>query len=303
MKSISKLDDLLTLAKTKPPKRIAVVFADDEHTVEAVYGAVSAGIVEATVTGNSQNIQNICDKLSLDSTKLEIIHIPDPLEAGLYCCDMINQGKSHLIMKGTITTDDYMRLILNKERGLMEPGSLLSHITVFEPKGYHKLLICSDVAVIPLPNLEQKEKILKFLIDTAHKLGIEEPLCALIAPSEKPSKKIPSSADALELMEKAHSGAFPHAQIAGPMGFDLAIDQEAVDIKGYQNPVGGNADVILFPNIEAGNVFYKTATKFLKAELGAMVVGAKVPAVLSSRGDTAKTKLYSIALAAVTTDK
>ncbi|MCL1826774.1 MAG: phosphate acyltransferase, partial [Candidatus Cloacimonetes bacterium] len=232
----------------------------------------------------------------------EIIEQKDPTEAGLFCCDMIRQGKAQLMMKGTLSTDDYMRCILNKERGLLEPGSVLSHVTVLEPKGYHKLLIVGDVAVIPAPTVDQKEKILHYMIDTAHKLGNDNPMVALIGPSEKPSTKISSSADALELMQRAEKGAFAKCTMAGPVGFDIAIDKESADIKNYKSPVSGNADVVLFPNIESGNVFYKTCTKFLKAELGAMVVGCKVPVILSSRGDSALTKLYSIALAAVTTD-
>ena len=300
---ITRLEEIVSLAKSKPKKRLVVVYVNDAHTIEAVNDAVDAGIVDATLTGERATIEKMCTEHNFDINKFEIIEQADPVEAGLLCCDLINQGKAHLIMKGTITSDDYMRCILNKERGLMEAGSLLTHVTVIEPTGYGKLLVVGDVAVIPAPNVEQKQQILHFLIDTAHKIGNEEPLAALIAPSEKPSKKISSSADAIELVERAEKGIFGKSIVAGPMGFDLAIDKEAVAIKGYKNPVGGNADIILFPNIEAGNVFYKTATKFLKSEVAAIVVGGKVPAVLSSRGDTPKTKLYSIALAAVTTDK
>ena len=300
---MKKLEELIELAKAKPKKRLVVVYVNDQHTLEAVNDAVEAGIVEATITGERENIEKMCKDSNFDINKFNVIEQSDPIEAGLMCCDFINQGKAHLIMKGTITTDDYMRCLLNKERGLMDPGALLTHVTLIEMAEYHKLLIAGDVAVIPAPNVEQKEKILHFLIDTAHKLGNEEPLVAIIAPSEKHTTKIPSSADAIELVQRAERGVFKKSVIAGPMGFDLAIDKEAVAIKGYKNPVGGNADVILFPNIEAANVFYKTATKFLKAEIGAMVVGTRVPAILSSRGDTAKAKLYSIALATIATEK
>ena len=297
---IKKLDEIVCLAKSKQKKRLVAVFANDSHTIEAAYKAVEEGIVEATLTGEREKIAKACNELQIDIAKFEILEFSNAVEAGFCSIDLIQQGKAQLIMKGTISTDDFMRCILNKERGLLEPGSLLSHVTVIEPTGYHKLLIVGDVAVIPAPNVEQKEKILHFLIDTAHKLGNEEPLVALIGPSEKPSPKIPSSADATELVARAERGVFQKSIIAGPMGFDLAIDPESVEIKGYKSPVGGNADIILFPNIEAGNVFYKTATKFLKAELGAIVVGCKVPVILSSRGDSTMTKLYSIALAAVT---
>jgi len=300
---VRKLQDIIELAKSKPKKKLITVWANDVHTIEAVYEAVNRGIVEAILTGVKEKIEKACTDLKIDVQRFEIIEQPDAVGAGLFCCDMVNQGKAHLIMKGTISTDDYMRCLLNKERGLLEQGSLLSHISVIETPGYHKLLIIGDVAVIPSPSVDQKEKILTYLINTAHKLGIDEPLVALIGPSEKLSSKITSSVDAVELVNRAAKGVFPKSFIAGPMGFDLAIDKESVEIKEYKNPVGGNADVLLFPNIESGNVFYKTTTKFLKAELGAIVVGCKVPAVLSSRGDSSLTKLYSIALAAVTTEE
>ena len=296
-----KLDELVSLAKLKPKKRLVVVYVNDQHTLDAVNDAVDEGIVDATLTGNKDVIEKMCHDSGFDINKFNIIEQADPIEAGLMCCDLINQGRAHLIMKGSITTDDYMRCLLNKERGLMTPGALLTHVTVIEVSNYPKLMIVGDVAVIPAPTLEQKEKLLHFLIDTAHKLGNEEPLVALVAPSEKQTPKIPSSADAMALVEKAKNGIFERSIIDGPMGFDLAIDKDAVAIKGYKSPVGGNADIILFPNIEAANCFYKTLTKFLDAEVAAMVVGTKVPAILSSRGDSAKTKLYSIALATIAT--
>jgi len=297
------LDAILNLARSKPNKRLVVVYPNDAHTIEAVHAAVADNIVDATLVGDPKVISQICNDLKIDINDFHIIEQTDPKEAGLMCCDMINQGKAQLIMKGTITSDEYMRCLLNKERGLMSPGSLLTHITVVECVKLKRLLIVGDVAVIPYPNVLQKEKIIHFLIDTAHKLGIPTPRVALIAPSEIPSMKIISSADAVELVQRAKLGAFPNAIVDGPMGFDLAIDSEAVAIKKYKSPVGGKADAILFPNIDAGNVFYKTNTKLCGNESAAIVVGAKVPAVLTSRGDSAKSKLCSIALASVTTNE
>ena len=299
---IKNLNELITLAKSKPKKRLVVVFANDLHTIEAVYSAVQEGIVEATLTGIKENIAKFCGDHSMDINFFEIIEQENEMEAGLMCCDMINQGKAHLIMKGSISTDNYMRCILNKERGIMSSGALLTHVTCMEMLKLGKLLIVSDVAVIPYPNLEQKEKILKYLIGTAHKLGHEEPKVALIGPSEIPNRKISSSSDAMDLVEKAETGVFGKSIVAGPMGLDLAVDMEVVQIKKYFNPVAGNADAMLFPNIDAGNVFYKSATKLVGCESAAIVVGAKVPAVLTSRGDSAKSKLCSIALATVSTE-
>ena len=299
---ITKLDELVALARSKAKKKLVVVFANDDHTIEAVNEAVDNGIVDAVLTGVRANIEKICQAHGIDVGKFEIVEHEDAIECGLMCCDMINAGKAHLIMKGSITTDDYMRCILNKQRGLMEPGALLTHATVVEVKSLEKVLVVGDVAIIPAPTVDQKEKMLKFYINVAHKLGNEEPLVALIAPSEVPNPKIQSSADAVELVERAKAGALGKSIVDGPMAMDLAVDKESVEIKKYKSPVGGNADVILFPNIDAGNVFYKTAMKLLRCESAAIVVGAKVPAVLTSRGDSSKSKLCSIALAAVATN-
>jgi phosphate butyryltransferase len=300
---LKKLDEIVELAKSNPRKRLAVVYANDIHTIEAVNEAVVCGIVSATMTGVRANIEKFCNELKIDINNFEIIECAEPIESGLICCDMINAGKAQLIMKGSITTDDYMRCILNKERGQMEPGALLTHVTCLEIESLQRLLIVGDVAIIPTPNVDQKEKILHHMINMAHNLNNPEPKVAIIAPSEKPSPKILSSADAVELVERATTGVFAKSIVAGPMAFDLAIDMESVEIKGYKSPVGGQADVILFPSVDAGNVFYKTATKLLGCESAAIVVGAKVPAILTSRGDSSKSKLCSIALAAVSTGK
>jgi len=299
---IQSLDELLKIAETRPNKRLVVVYAMDVHTIEAVNDAVVNNVCDVTLIGDKAVIEQICQQHNIDPSRFQIIHQPDSKEAGLYACDMINNHEAHLIMKGNIPTDEYMRCLLNKERGIMTPGSLLTHITCIDYVKLHKILIVADVAVIPYPTVDQKEKILHFQITTAHKLGNPNPRIALIAPSEIPNPKISSSADAIELVARARAGAFQSSYIDGPMALDLAVDEEAVQIKKYNSPVAGKADILLFPNIDAGNVFYKTSTKLLGYETAAMVVGAKVPAVLTSRGDSAKSKLSSIALATLTTD-
>lgn len=297
---ITKLQHLLDEAKMRPKKRLVVAYANDSHTLEAVYEAISLGIVDATVTGDESKIKEICAKHNMDSSKFEIIHEPNDIEAGLKCCDMVNQKYGNLIMKGTLSTDNYMRCILNKERGIMKPKAVLTHISVIEPTGFGRLLIVGDVAVIPLPDIEQKIQIVKHLINTAHSLGNQMPKVGLLAATEKASYKIQSCAEAAIISKMADRGEFKNAYVDGPLAFDLLVDKESCEIKGIKGPVAGEADCILFPNIESGNTFYKTCTKLMGSELAANVVGAKVPAILSSRGDSSLTKLYSIALAALT---
>ncbi|MDD2650682.1 MAG: phosphate acyltransferase [Candidatus Cloacimonadales bacterium] len=297
---ITKLQQMLEEAKKRPKKRLVVVYANDLHTIEAVNEAISMDIVEATLTGDETKIKDICKQANIDHTRFEIIHETNDIEAGLKCCDMINKGHGNIIMKGTISTDNYMRCILNKERGIMSGKGVLTHVSVIEANGYGKLLIVGDVAVIPQPDIPQKVAIVKHLINTAHCLGNELPKVGLLAATEKVSFKIPSCSDAALIAKMADRGEFKSALVDGPLALDGLIDKESCDIKGIKSPVAGDADCILFPNIESGNTFYKTCSKLLNSELAANVVGAKVPAILSSRGDSSLTKLYSIALAALT---
>ena len=298
--SITKLDQLLEVVKSKPKKRLVAAYANDEHTIEAVYHAIEAGIVEATLVGDEKTIKNVCQQHNFDSNKFTIVQEADEQKAGSLAVSLINSGKGDVLMKGLLSTDKYMRAILNKETGLMPgPKSILSHVTVLEIPTYHKLLICSDVAIIPAPDLNQKIAMTNFLIQTAKTLQIEKPKVALIAATEQMLAGMSACVDAAIISKMADRGQIKGGYVDGPISLDTAVDKESADIKKLASPVAGDADCLLFPNIEAGNVLYKSATKLAKGELGAMVVGAKVPCILTSRGDTAKSKMYSIALAAL----
>lgn len=297
--SITKLDQLVEQIKTGKKKRLVAAYANDDHTIEAVNHAVDMGIVDATLVGDESVIKAVCQQLNIDPSKFKIIHEPVDVKAAAIACDLINNGEGDILMKGLLSTDKYMRAILNKERGLCAPNSLLTHIAVVENPEYHKLLIASDCAIIPAPDMKQKQKILSFLIQTAKSLGIEKPKVALIAATEQVSAGMPATMESAVLSKMADRGQLGNAFIEGPLSLDLALDAETAQIKKFSNPVAGDADCLLFPNIESGNVFYKCCTKFNKSEVGAFLAGAKVPCVLSSRGDSATTKLYSIAVAAI----
>ncbi|HNX38373.1 MAG TPA: phosphate acyltransferase [Candidatus Cloacimonadota bacterium] len=296
---ITKLDQMFDALKSRPKKRLVAAWANDAHTVGAVYEAVKLGIIDGILVGDSKIIKATCKELEIDPASFTIIHKNNDMAAVNKAVDMINAGEGDFLMKGLISTDRYMKAILNKETGLMNPGAVLSHVTVVEPPTYHKLLIVGDVAIIPLPDLNQKIAIVNYLIKVAQLLGIEQPKVALQAVSEQVLYKIPSCADSAIIAKMADRGQIKGAIVEGPLGMDMIIDKESADIKGIKSVVCGDADCILFPVIEAGNVFYKTMTKFGGANLGAIVMGARVPAVLSSRGDSEQVKLYSIALAAM----
>ena len=297
--SITKLDQIVDLVKSKPKKRLIAAYANDEHTIEAVYHAVDMGIVDATLVGDEAIIAETCKKLNIDIAKFNIIHEAVDVKAAAKACEMINRGEGDVLMKGILSTDKYMRAILNKETGLMPPKAILSHVTVIENALYHKLIICSDVAIIPAPDLNQKIAQTNYLIRTAKALQIEKPKVAIIAATEQMLPGMPACVDAAIISKMAERGQISGAYVDGPLGLDVALDMESVNIKKLTSTVAGDADCLLFPNIETGNVFYKSNTKLANGELAAMVMGAKVPCILTSRGDSAKSKTYSIALAAL----
>jgi len=297
---ITKLDQMFEVLKSRPKKRLVAAYANDEHSVSAVSMAIDMGLLEGTLVGDENEIKKVCDEHGIDFSKFTIVHEADEMKAAMKAVELINNGEGNLLMKGLVSTDKYMRAILDKEKGLMNKGAVLSHVTVLENPNYHKLLIVGDVAILPAPELAEKVAITNYLIHTAHALGIEKPKVAVIAASEQVSPKMPACVDGALLSKMADRGQIKGAYVDGPLALDVAIDKESAEIKKVSGPVAGDADCLVFPNIEAGNVFYKMNTKLAAGEQGAFVVGARVPAVLSSRGDSTKTKLYSIALAALT---
>jgi len=298
--AITKLDQMFEALKSKSKNRLVAAYANDSHTIGAVSQAVDMGLLDATLVGDETIIRKVCTEHNIDANKFVIVHEADDMKATMLAVDLINQGKGNILMKGLVTSDKYMRAILHKEKGLMSsPNAVLSHVTVIENPRYHKLLIVADVAIIPLPDLKQKIAITGYLVQTAHALQIETPKIAIIAATEQVSLGMTACTDAAIISKMSDRGQINHALIDGPLAMDVAIDKESCEIKKLKSAVAGDADCLLFPNIEAGNVFFKTNTKLAGAELGAVVFGAKVPCILTSRGDSEKTKLYSIALGAM----
>lgn len=296
---ITKLEQIVTTVQSRPRKRLVVAYAEDAHTIQAVNAAVQMGIVDATLVGNRAEIARQCMALEIDPHTFKIVEEEGDMACVNRAVRMINEGEGGILMKGLVSTDKYMRGILNKEFGLLPPKGVLSHLTVLELPHYHKLLLVSDVAVIPYPDMNQKMAIIRYLAQTARAMGIEKPKIGIIAPSEQVLTGLQSSLDAAVLAKMADRGQFGEVQLDGPLALDVALFAEVAQIKHLKSPVAGDADCLLFPNLDAGNVFFKAANQLCKAPLAAMVVGAKAPCVLTSRGDSAESKLYSIALAAL----
>jgi phosphate butyryltransferase len=272
----------------------------DGHTVAAAGKAVEAGIVDVTLVGDEAMIAKACNEEGIDIASFTIVQNPDEMSSVAQAVQMVREGQGDFLMKGLCSTDKFLRAILNKETGLLPPKGTLSHCTVLEIPQYHKLLFVGDVAVIPAPDFKQKQVILDYIVRTAKAVGVEKPKVAVIAATEQVLPSQPATIEAAMLAKMADRGQIKGCVVDGPLALDVAIDQESVEIKGLVSPVAGDADCLLFPNIESGNVFYKSNSKLVPGVRQAgILVGAKVPCVLSSRADSIDTKLNSIAIAAM----
>ena len=295
---IRKLDDIVVAAKAKGRKRLIVAYGQDAHTIEAVHNAIQAGLVEATLIGDPDEIAKVCTTLGFDQNLFKVVPETNDVKCVQRAIQLITQGQGDVLMKGLVSTDKYMRGILNKDAGLVPPKGVLSHVAVVELPGYPRLLTIADVAVIPYPDFKQKTVILSNLIKTAHTLGIECPKVACISASEQLLPSVISSTEAAMLAKMGDRGQCGKAIVDGPLSLDVALFKDVAEQKKVKgSAVAGEVDCLLFPNIDAANVFFKSASKLAGAELAAMVTGTAVPCVLTSRGDSSKTKLYSIALA------
>lgn len=280
-------------------KRVAVVCADDPETEYAVSRALREGFADFVMVGDRSRLDAYTE-LSKYADRLEIIDIKDSDEAARHAVALAREGKVDVIMKGIINTDNLLRAILNKETGILPKGSVLTHITAAEIPGYHKLLFFSDVAVIPYPTLAQRESMINYGISTLHRFGIMNPKIALIHFTEKVNPKFTNSVDYQTLVKMNLEGAFGDALLAGPMDVKTACDLHSAAVKHIESPVCGDADLLIFPNIESGNTFYKTITLFAKAEVAGILEGTDVPVVLPSRSDSGLSKYNSLAMAVLT---
>ena len=298
MKPITSLDMALEEAsKATTKKRLIVAFGQDSHSIEATSKAIALGIVDVTLVGDKSKILEVCQKEKIDPAIFTIVDEPEEIPAGQKAVSLIKEGEGDIIMKGLISSDNYLRCLLNKEKGLLPPKSVLSHIGIVDNPSYHKLLMFSDGAVVPAPTFEQKVAIANYLAKFARSLGIQRPKIAPITAIEKMQHKIPSCVEAAMLSKMADRGQIKNCIIDGPLALDVAVSKECAEIKGVKSGVAGDADCLLFNAIEAGNVFYKTISRFTESKFAAVVMGTSVPCILASRGDSTQTKLYSIALA------
>lgn len=295
---IKKLDELISLAKEKDKKTIAVAAAHDKEVLEAVTQAVSLGIVEAFLVGNEDKIRSIAKEEGLSLENIDIINEIDAKGAAAKSVELVVSGRAHYLMKGMLNTSDLLKAVLNKEAGLKKE-ELLSHIMVYEVPAYHKLIMLTDGGMVPYPELKDKINIINNAVKVAKALEIVNPKVAPICAVEVVNPSMQATVDASVLSQMNKRGQIKGCLIDGPLALDNAISREAAEHKGIISDVAGDADILLVPNIESGNFLGKSLTYFAKAENAGIIMGAKCPVVLVSRADSAKSKLYSIALGAL----
>lgn len=298
---ITNFEQIFDLLRSKSKKRLVCAWSVDDHTISAAAKAVELGIVDATLVGDVDMIMEVCKAENIDSSIFTIVDNKNELKAIAEAVSIVKRGEGDILMKGLCSTDKYMRGILNKENGLLPAKAVLSHVCVMENPNYHKLIILGDMAVIPAPDLKQKQAICGYLVKTAKALDIKTPKVAFVAATEQMLPAMQACVDAAILAKMCDRGQIAGCVGDGPLALDVALSAEAVAIKKLQSPVAGDADCLVFPNIESANVFYKVNSQLCKGvKQAAMVAGAQAPCVLSSRADSIETKLNSIALAALT---
>jgi phosphate butyryltransferase len=272
--------------------KIAVAVAQDDNVLEAVKLAIEAKIAKFILIGNSAKIEEVSKSVGLCIQDCEIIHEADDATACMLAATMVGSGKAASIMKGLVDTSLVMKAVLNKETG-MRTGRKLSHLAAFELPHYHKLLFVTDAAINIAPDFATKCEIIQNAVDAVRNLGIDLPKVALLAAKEKADEKMPKTMEWKQIIEE---GKITNCIIDGPLALDNAVSLESAKIKGINSPVAGDADILVCPDIESGNILYKSLGFLANAKCGGVVVGAKRPVILTSRADTAEAKLLSIAL-------
>ena len=287
MEPIRNFDQLTAHLKTlNRRKRIAVVCANDPNTEYAIARALDEEIAEFLMIGDSAILQKY-PSLQKYPEYVKTLHIEDPDEAAREAVRIVREGGADILI---INTDNLLHAILDKEKGLLPKGKILTHLAVMQIPTYDKLLFFSDAAVIPRPTLQQRIEMIWYAICT----------CRRIHCTEKVSAKFPHSLDYVNIVELAEAGEFGNVIIDGPLDVRTSCEQASGDIKGIVSPINGQADVLIFPNIESGNAFYKSVSLFAKADMAGLLQGPICPVVLPSRSDSGLSKYYSIAMACLT---
>ncbi|MBV7272575.1 bifunctional enoyl-CoA hydratase/phosphate acetyltransferase [Clostridium sp. PL3] len=281
----------------KNKKVVAVVAAQDEHTLEAVFRAKNDNIVEPILIGNKSKIKELVEKLKESIDDNSIIDAEDDTAAAIKAVELIHENKADFIMKGKLQTADLLKAVVNKEKGL-RTGSVMSVFAIHEIPTYHKLIAIADGGMMMYPNLDEKKQIIENSVNTLISMGYEKPKVAVLAAVETVNPKMPEAVDADLLKKMNLAGEIKNCIIEGPISYDLAMHKESAEIKGFESTVTEDADILIVPNIAAGNILSKSLIYSAGAKMAGFVIGAKVPIVLTSRGASSEEKYLSLVISA-----
>ncbi|MBR5060963.1 MAG: phosphate butyryltransferase [Prevotella sp.] len=300
METIRSFEDMVVhLAQKGGRKRVAIVWAADQYSQESVIRALQVGFIDAIFVGCQKEVEGNLRLMKYES-HIEFVEAADRDEAARISVKMVREGRADILMKGLINTDNLLHVVLDKETGILPRGNVLTHITASQLPEYDKMLFFTDSAVIPYPTQEQRIQQIRYMVYVCHALGIEEPKISLIHCTEKVNEKyFPFTLGYKEIIKMAENGDFGRCIIDGPLDLKTSVSPESMRIKGINSPIGGEADALIFPDIEAANVFYKSITLFLGVETAGVLQGTMAPVVLPSRSDSKLCKFYSLALAAI----
>ena len=295
---IHKLKETEKEAKNKPKGKIAVAPAEDKPVLKSIMAAMKEEIVIPVLIGNKPEIEKIAQSIDFDLSGVQIFHNDKGAnESARIAVSMVKSGEADILMKGFVSTGALLKAVLDKENGLRK-GKILSHVAFFESPYYHKLLCVTDVAMNMDPDFDTKLHILNNAVEACHNIGIEIPRVAVVAAVEVVNPKMEATVHAAMMKTMSDRKQFSDCIVDGPLALDNAVNKEAADHKGIVSEVAGDCDVILVPNLEAGNMFYKALNFMGGATVAAVIMGAAVPIVLTSRSDSESSKMLSIALAA-----
>jgi phosphate butyryltransferase len=294
IRTLEQMEEKVLALKKK--HRIAVAWAQDTNTIGAINKAVKKGFIEAILIGKLSEIRKTCKAERIDDRIFTLVESDNESQASSEAVRLAKTGEADVVMKGLVGTDKFLKTVMDKEKGLMLPDSVLSYVCAMQIPAYHKLLFITDTAVIPFPNLDQKVAMARYAIEMAQKFGIKKPKIALIGASEKMNRHFENSVDYSIMCKMADRNQIKNCVMDGPLDIFLACDKKSIEIKGVDSPVNGDADILLFPSLESSNPFYKGLMLFAKSELAGLIRGTEKPVALMSRSESELSKYYSLVL-------
>jgi len=294
IRTLEQMEKKVLVIKKK--HRIAVAWAQDSNTINAIHKAVKRGFIEAILVGKPSEIRKTCKAEGIDARIFTLVESDNEIRASSEAVRLVKAGEADIVMKGLVGTDKFLKAVMDKEKGLMLSNAVLSYVCALEIPSYHKLLFITDPAVIPFPDLDQKVAMARYAIEMAQRFGIKKPKIALIGASEKMSRHFENSVDYSIMCKMADRNQIKNCVMDGPLDIFLACDKKSLQIKGVETPINGDADILLFPSLESSNPFYKGLMLFANGELAGLIRGTEKPVIVMSRSESETSKYFCIAL-------